>query len=52
MQQALDDGCWVVLNFLIHPDARLQGRKPIDLLSEGKVGVVVAAARRVGEAGA
>ena len=52
VQQALDDGCWVVLNFLIHPDARLQGRKPIDLLSEGKVGVVVAAARRVGEAGA
>ena len=52
VQEALNDGPWVVLNFLIHPDDRLQGRKPIDLLKEGKVDKVVAAARRVGEAGA
>jgi hypothetical protein len=52
VQAALDDGPWIVLNFLIHPDARLQGRKPIELLEEGKVDVVVTAARRVGEAGA
>ena len=52
VQAALDDGPWIVLNFLIHPDVRLQGRKPIELLAEGKVDAVVAAARRVGEAGA
>ena len=52
VQEALNDGPWIVLNFLIHPDARLQGRKPIELLAEGKVDVVAAAARRVGEAGA
>ena len=52
VRAALDDSPWIVLNFLIHPDARLQGRKPIELLSEGKVDAVVAAARRAGEAGA
>ena len=52
VQEALDDSPWIVLNFLIHPDARLQGRKPIDLLAEGKVDMVAAAARRLGAAGA
>ena len=52
VQEALDDSPWIVLNFLIHPDARLQGRKPIDLLKQGKVDAVAAAARRMGEAGA
>jgi len=43
---------WAVLNFLIHEDARLDGRTPIDLLKGGEVDLVVEAARRVAEQGA
>ena len=43
---------WAVLNFLVRPDSRLDGRKPIDLLREGHVDVVVQAARGMGEQGA
>jgi hypothetical protein len=43
---------WTVLNFLSRPDDRLQGRKPIDVLKEGRVDLVVEAARRMGEQGA
>jgi nucleoid DNA-binding protein len=43
---------WFRLNFLIRPDARLGGRRPIDLLKESKIDPVVAAARAVGVQGA
>jgi hypothetical protein len=43
---------WTILNFLAHPDDRLQGRKPIDVLKAGNVGLVVEAARRLGQQGA
>jgi hypothetical protein len=43
---------WAVLNFLIHPDPRLSGQRPIDLLRLGKTAEVVAAAKLVGEPGA
>jgi hypothetical protein len=43
---------FAVLNFLIHPDNRLGGRKPIDLLKAGEAELAVEAARRYGEAGA
>jgi hypothetical protein len=43
---------FAVLNFLIHPDYRLGGRKPIDLLKAGEVELAVEAARRFAEAGA
>ncbi len=43
---------FAVLNFLIHPDERLDGRKPIDLLRAGEVGLAVEAARRYAELGA
>jgi hypothetical protein len=43
---------WTVLNFLTHPDDRLQGRKPIDVLKTGNVELVVEAARRLGQQGA
>ncbi len=43
---------WVVLNFLIHPDDRLQGRAPIDVLREGHSARVVEAAARAYEPGA
>jgi hypothetical protein len=52
VQKALADSPWIVLNFLIRPDDRLQGQRPIDLLKQGKVDAVVAAARRLGEPGA
>jgi len=39
---------WSVLNFLIHPDDTLGGRKPIDLLREGAIAPVVSAARAMG----
>lgn len=42
---------FAVLNFLIHPDDILGGRKPIDLLKAGEVAPVVEAARRMGEPG-
>jgi hypothetical protein len=43
---------WTILNFLVQPDDRLRGRKPIDVLKEGKVDLVVEAARRMGQQGA
>src|SRR5262249_33549873 len=43
---------WFRLNFLIRPDARLDGRRPIDLLKESKIAPVVAAAGAVGVQGA
>lgn len=43
---------WTVLNFLSHPDDRLDGRKPIDLLKSGNFELVIEAARRHGEQGA
>jgi hypothetical protein len=42
---------WAVLNFLVSPDPRLNGRKPIDLLKSGKINLVVEAARRMGHQG-
>ena len=42
---------WAVLNFLVHPDDRLRGRKPIDVLRNGDVELVVSAARSVGVQG-
>ncbi|MGB3541040.1 MAG: hypothetical protein WBA42_23050 [Mesorhizobium sp.] len=43
---------WTVLNFLSRPDARLDNRKPVDLLRSGKLDIVIEAARRHGEQGA
>lgn len=43
---------WAALSFLIHPDDRLQGRRPIELLQQGKIGVVVTAAAHMSEPGA
>jgi len=43
---------YAVLNFLVNPDPRLDGRRPVDLLKRGEVGRVVEAAARVGEQGA
>lgn len=43
---------WVVLNFLARPDDRLGGRKPIDVLREGSLPLVLEAANRYGEHGA
>jgi nucleoid DNA-binding protein len=43
---------WSLLNFLVTPDSRLGGEKPIDLLKANKVEIVVEAARRIGLQGA
>ena len=43
---------WMLLNFLVNPDARLDNSKPIDLLRAGKLDAVVEAARHVGIQGA
>lgn len=43
---------WTILNFLAQPDDRLRGRKPIDVLKEGNIDLVVEAARRMGQQGA
>jgi nucleoid DNA-binding protein len=43
---------WFHLNFLITPDAHLGGRRPIDLLKEGKIDPVITAAKAVGVQGA
>ncbi|MGY3610477.1 MULTISPECIES: hypothetical protein [unclassified Bradyrhizobium] len=43
---------WTALNFLAQPDDRLNGRRPIDLLKEGKIDLVVEAARRMAQQGA
>ncbi len=42
---------FAVLNFLIHSDHRLGGRRPIDALKAGEVKLVVEAAQRYGEMG-
>ena len=42
---------WAVLNFLVRPDDRLDGRKPIEVLLNGDVDLVVSAARSMGEQG-
>jgi hypothetical protein len=42
---------WLVLNFLVNPEPRLNGRKPIDLLRAGKLEPVLEAARRMGVQG-
>nr|WP_313614920.1 hypothetical protein [Agrobacterium sp.] len=41
-----------MLSFLARPDHRLDGRKPIDLLREGSLPLVLEAANRYGEQGA
>jgi hypothetical protein len=52
VQQALPtENPWAVLNFLVRPDPRLNGRKPIDLLKASEIDLVVDAARRVGQQG-
>ena len=43
---------WAVLNFLVNPQDRLNGAKPIDRLRSGAVEEVVAAALAMGEQGA
>lgn len=45
------DNPWAILNFLVHPDPRLSGRKPIDALKAGEIELVVDAARRIGQQG-
>ena len=42
---------WSILNFLIHPDDRLDNRRPIDLLRAGSVAPVLESARRIGVQG-
>jgi hypothetical protein len=43
---------WMLLNFLVNPEARLGNRKPIDLLRAGELDAVIEAARGVGTQGA
>ena len=43
---------WAVLNFLVNPDDRLNGERPIEVLRRGEVERVVESARRVGVQGA
>jgi hypothetical protein len=43
---------WLRLNYLANPDPLLGGRRPVDVLHQGRVDEVVAAAKRVGEQGA
>jgi hypothetical protein len=42
---------WAILNFLIQPDDRLNGRKPIERLRAGAIGEVVDAARSLDQQG-
>jgi hypothetical protein len=52
VQDALPTGNpWAVLNFLVRPDPRLSGRKPIDLLKAGEIDLVVDAAQHMGQQG-
>lgn len=44
-----DRNPWARLNYLVNPDLRLEGRRPIDCLRCGEIDRVVAAARQVGE---
>ena len=51
--EALDvDDPWVRASFMLTGDARLGGRRPLDVLREGDIGSVVRAARGYGEHGA
>jgi hypothetical protein len=43
---------WFRLNFLVNEDARLSGRRPIDVLKAGDVERVIKAAKAVGVQGA
>lgn len=43
---------WMLLNFLVNSDDRLNRRTPIEVLKSGDIALVVEAARRVGEQGA
>lgn len=43
---------WMLLNFLVNDDPRLDNRKPIDLLKAGKLDPVVQAAHHMGNQGA
>jgi len=43
---------WMLLNFLVNAEPRLNNRKPIDLLRAGKLDAVLEVARRVGVQGA
>jgi len=43
---------WMLLNFLVNPDSRLGGKRPIDVLKAGDVEKVVEVAQRVGVQGA
>ena len=43
---------YAILNFLIRPDARLNGRIPIDLMRAGEADLVLQAARAMGASGA
>jgi len=43
---------WTILNFLSRPDARLDNRRPVDLLRSGKLDIVLETARGHGEQGA
>lgn len=53
VREALDtESAWMVLNFLVNPEPKLRGKKPIDLLKAGRIDEVVEAARRVAVQGA
>lgn len=43
---------WMVLNFLVSPEPRIKGRKPIELLREGDLQPVIEIAKRIGVQGA
>ena len=43
---------WAILNYLVNPDCRLDNRKPIDLLKNGELQLVLEAAQRDGVPGA
>lgn len=40
------------VNFMLTGDAHLEGRRPIDVLREGRIGEVIEAAQAYGEHGA
>ncbi len=44
-----DPNPWACLNYLVNPDLRLHGRRPIDCLIAGDIAPVIQAARQVGE---
>lgn len=53
VRQALKtESSWILLNFLVNDEPKLDGRKPIDLLKAGELEPVVELARRVGVQGA